>query len=320
MSEIILKQHGVIQHDLLNVGKMVDERIKNLNIDNLVATSDTIQAMKSLRATLNAEFKEYEDQRKAVKNLISQPYSDMEVVYKEQVTSKYTAAIRTLKERIDEHELKIKLDIKEEVEGYFNELKEFADVDFVKFSDAKINITLSASMKSYKEEIDAFFKRIQDDLILIETQENQAEILTEYKKDLNCSRAIKEVSDRKYAEKREAERLALLKQEKRYTALANLALIKRQFENDYVHALHEDILISIEDVENLPDAEFDAIIDSFNLKIKERTTVTTPVSISEKEKPKMLKARFEVEGTLKQIQGLNEYLKSNKLTYKNIKL
>ena len=46
-------------------------------------------------------------------------------------------------------------------------------------------------------------KRIVTDVELIEMQQFAVEMLVEYKKDLNISRAIKEVADRKEKERKE---------------------------------------------------------------------------------------------------------------------
>ena len=71
MSEIKLKVLPVIEHDLVKVGNLVDKRLAQLNVANLVATDETIQSLKTLRADLNKELKEYEEQRKVVKDLIT---------------------------------------------------------------------------------------------------------------------------------------------------------------------------------------------------------------------------------------------------------
>ena len=58
-------------------------------------------------------------------------------------------------------------------------------------------------------------------------------------------------------------------------------------------------------------------------QIKAATTITAPVKIAppqqESGAPKMLKARFEVEGTLEQLKALKECLINNNITYKNAK-
>ena len=85
---------------------------------------------------------------------------------------------------------------KNEVINYFNEYLNLNNIDFVTFEMANINITLSASMKSLKEQAKNFIDKIADDLKLIDTQEHKAEILVEYKQTLNVSKAITTVSDR----------------------------------------------------------------------------------------------------------------------------
>lgn len=334
MKEIILKQNAVIQHDLLNVGKMVDERLKELNIENLVATDDTIKAMKSLRADLNAEFKDFEEQRKTIKNLVAKPYMTLEEVYKEQVSEKYNGAISTLKSKIDEHEIKIKKEKQDVLEEYFEECKDLTDTAYIKFSDLGITVNLSTSIKNYREQIDAFFAKIVDDLNLIETQEHEAEILVEYKKDLNCSRAIKEVMERKAKEKLEKERQAEYETRRRQKELANHNFKLSEFEGVYVHSTYSDLYISLSDVETRSNIEFDAILESIRSEVSKRgrETIKAPVKIDAPtsshgapaadevptQKPKLLTARFEVSGTLEQLQALGNYLKQNNLTYNNI--
>ena len=73
---------------------------------------------------------------------------------------------------------------------------ESAGIDFVTFEQANINVTLSATMKSLKEQAKSFIDKIDDDLSLIDTQEHKAEIMVEYKKTLNVSAAITGVNAR----------------------------------------------------------------------------------------------------------------------------
>ena len=70
------------------------------------------------------------------------------------------------------------------------------NIDFVTFESANINVTLTASMKSLKEQAKNFIDKIVDDLNLIDTQEHKAEILVEYKQSLNVSQAITTVTNR----------------------------------------------------------------------------------------------------------------------------
>ncbi|MFW5753510.1 MAG: DUF1351 domain-containing protein, partial [Marinilabiliaceae bacterium] len=97
---IVLKQAPVIQHKLEEAGKQVTERIDSLNIDSLVATEETLKSLKDMRAQLNKELKEFEEQRKFVKQGVNKPYLEFESVYKEQISDKYTGAVDKLKEKI----------------------------------------------------------------------------------------------------------------------------------------------------------------------------------------------------------------------------
>lgn len=319
---ITLKQNAVIQHDLLNVGRIVDERLSDLNIENLVATDETIKAMKTLRTDLNKELKDFEEQRKTIKTIVAKPYMDLEEVYKEQVSEKYNSALSILKEKIDEHEIKVKLEKQQIVEKYFNEVRDYAGHGFLKFNDVGLSINLSTSIKKYRDEVDDFIKRVDDDIKLIATQDHEAEILVEYKKDLNCSRAIQDVAERKAAEKYEAEKRKNEELKRRESMLNWLLFEFKEFENAYVQKAHNDLYISVEDVETRSKIEFDAIITNMERRIKERYKVSAPVKIAppqqESGAPKMLKARFEVEGTLEQLKALKECLINNNITYKNI--
>ena len=87
------------------------------------------------------------------------------------------------------------------------------------YENAGINVTLSASIKSLKEQAKSFIDRITDDLALIDTQEHKAEIMVEYKKTLNCSQAITTVTSRLKAieeqKQREIERQQRIEEEKK---------------------------------------------------------------------------------------------------------
>jgi hypothetical protein len=163
---------------------------------SLVCTDETVKEVKKARAELNAEFKQWEEKRKEVKTAVMTPYEKFEAVYKDCVSDTYKKADAELKAKIEGVEKELKQKKADEVKEYFNEYLESAGIDFVTFEQANINVTISASMKSLKEQAKAFIDRINDDLALIDTQEHKAEILVEYKKTLNVSAAITGVNTR----------------------------------------------------------------------------------------------------------------------------
>lgn len=101
-----------------------------------------------------------------------------------------------IKEQIAIYEDKQKAEKEEEVKSYFTELCEAENIDFVNYEQTNINVTLSASMKSLKEQAKKFVDKVVDDINLINSTQFVDEIMIEYKKDLNVSRAITEVNNR----------------------------------------------------------------------------------------------------------------------------
>lgn len=191
---IVVKQLPVIVEQLAQVKETVIQRVQTAT--SLVCTDETVKEVKKARAELNSEFKQWEEKRKEVKTAVMTPYEKFEAVYKDCVSDTYKKADAELKAKIEGVEKELKQKKADEVKEYFNEYRESAGIDFVTFEQANINVTISASMKSLKEQAKAFIDRIGDDLALIDTQEHKAEILVEYKKTLNASAAVTGVNAR----------------------------------------------------------------------------------------------------------------------------
>jgi hypothetical protein len=212
-TEIIsVKQLPVIVEQLAQVKETVIQRVQTAT--SLVCTDETVKEVKKARAELNSEFKAWEEKRKEVKTAVMTPYEKFEAVYKECVSDTYKAADKDLKSKIDSVENELKEKKSAEVREYFSEYLISKNIDFLAFEQAGINVTLSASLKSLKEQSKAFVDKICDDLALIDTQEHKAEILVEYKKTLNVSAAITGVTARIKAvedEKRRQEEAAAIR-------------------------------------------------------------------------------------------------------------
>ena len=191
---IEVKQLPVIEEQLKSVSAVIEERVKNAT--NLVCTEESIKTIKEIRAELNKDYKEFETKRKLVKEQVLKPYNDFEIVYKECISDKFRNADLILKGKIDNVENELKAKKEQEVKDYFEEYKTANNIDFITYGQARINVTLSASMKSLKEQAKQFIDKIVDDLKLIETQEHKTEILVEYKQTLNVSQAITSVTNR----------------------------------------------------------------------------------------------------------------------------
>ena len=191
---IIVKQLPQIEEHLKELSTEIDKKVENAK--SLVCTEESVKAIKQIRANLNKEFKDLETQRKNVKEQILAPYMQFEEVYKTYISEKYESADVDLKTKIDNTENELKTQKEQEIKDYFEEYKTANDIDFVTFEQANINVTLTASKKSLKEQAKKFIDEIVDDLKLIETQDCKEEILVEYKQTLNISRAIQDVANR----------------------------------------------------------------------------------------------------------------------------
>lgn len=176
---IVLEQLPVIKYKLEQLSTEIKEKVDRVN--NLIVNEDTVKETKQLRASLNKEFNELEEQRKQVKNAIMSKYDEFNEIYVKCVSNLYKDADSQLKEKIDN----VESELKQEKE---NELREFVEQHceanhiYIKFEEIGLNVTLSASMKSLKEQALAYINKVVGDLKLIGMEEYKDEILLEYQK------------------------------------------------------------------------------------------------------------------------------------------
>ena len=272
---IIVKQLPQIEEHLKDLSTEIDRKVENAK--SLVCTEESIKTIKQIRADLNKEFKELETQRKNVKEQILAPYIQFEEVYKTYISEKYKSADMDLKQKIDSTENELKAQKGQEIRDYFEEYKTANNIDFVNFEQANINVTLTASKKSLKEQVKKFINEIVDDLKLIETQECKEEILVEYKQTLNISRAIQDVANRH----------KLLEEEK-----------KRQ----------EEKLKELEEVSKLANANISNEIPSTAQEILTKPT-------AEKKQEEILTLKFTVRGARSKLKELKKFLEDGGYDY-----
>lgn len=206
---ITVKQLPVIEERLKSISDQIKARTKEAL--SLACTEDTVKHIKTVRTELTKSFNVLEAQRKAVKNAIMAPYDVFNDSYRTYVTDVFTPADAELKKRIDEVEAELKSRKREDVITYFDEYAKSKSIGFLTFENAGIQVSMTASLKSLKDQAKQFIDKVVEDLALIETQEFKEEILVEYKKTLNASTAITTVCSRHAAidaEKRRREEAA----------------------------------------------------------------------------------------------------------------
>lgn len=189
-----IKQEAIIEEQLKLISDDIQKRVDYA--EKLVCTVDTIKNIKKQRAILRNQFNDLETQRKQVKAEFQAPYLRFEKVYNELISDKYKNADVQLKRKIDNVESELKLQKENNIREYFNEYCESEGIDFIKFEQIGLNINLSATEKSLREHVKYFIDKVKSDIELIQHEDNFAEIMIEYTKHLNVSRAIIEVKER----------------------------------------------------------------------------------------------------------------------------
>lgn len=213
MNEIIvLKQLPEIVEQLDLVSKEVSKKVETAM--KLVCTEDTVKEVKKTRAELNKEFNELESQRKQVKQAIMSKYDEFEDVYKDKVANLYKQADTDLKAKIDNVEQSLKDEKEAELREFVKQHCEDRKIH-IEYESIGLNVTLSASMKSLKDQALAFIEKVDNDLKLIDLEtEYRNEILLEYNKTLDLAKAKLNVINR-HIELEEIKKQQLEQEEKR---------------------------------------------------------------------------------------------------------
>lgn len=271
---IVVKQLPIIEEQLQALSKEIDEKVNKAL--SLVCNEETRKDVKEVRADLNKQFAELEEQRKAVKKAVLDPYNQFEDIYKKCVTEKFKLADSELKNKVEAVENGLKEEKRQEAINYFNEYAKSLVIDFVTFDDMNLNITLNASKKSIQKAIEDFLNKIDSDLNTLEMQENRNEMLVEYKKNgYNLNNAITTV----------LERIERIKQEEaRKEELAK----QKEVEAQTVAKVEE--VATVEEPLQAPVAE------------------TT-------DKTKLYTMKFTVQGTIEQLKAVKEFLEREGIKY-----
>lgn len=188
-----IKSLGQIEDNIQDV----QEYALKLNdyYSKIVFTEDTLKEAKSEKSEINKFKKKVSDFRKKIVEEYNKPlqkFIDSAKTTETLLADTYT----TINNQVNFYEQELKEQKLEEIKNYFDELKIKENLDFITFEQTNINITLSSSKKSLREQVSTFVTKVLDDINLINTQQYIDEIMIEYKKDLNVSRAITDVNNR----------------------------------------------------------------------------------------------------------------------------
>lgn len=265
---IVLKQLPVIEEHLQTLSAQIDQRVDMAL--SMVVDETTYKSVKATRAELNKEFQELEERRKAVKVSIMEPYDKFNGVYEQFAAKKYRHADAVLKDRISAVEDGLKAQKAEKLRNYYGECCEALNIPGVPFERVGLNITMSASEKSLRDEIDRFLQGVSDGLQMIQNREDRDEVLVEFWKSLNASQAVNIVEER---HRRMAEE----------KARADARAEERKREQERIRQVEEKTRAAVQAAEPV-----------------------APASTSEKEQ--VLCVQFKVTGTRTQLKALKQFL------------
>lgn len=302
---ITLKQAPIIVYEKIKaVGQQIEAKIAELNLDNQLVTDETLKSAKNTRTMLRKELDDFETQRKYIKEQVNAPYEAFEKAYKEHIKVHYDKADSTLKSKIDEVQNRLLDDKRGRIKEYFTELCQQQGIDFLIFERLPLNITLSASDKSLKEQVAGFVGEVSKSLQLVESlnepDEFKAEMLTEYKQTLDVTRAIQNAQYRK--QQREAE-LARIEAQRVAAEQARLEAEARARETAPLQAPAQ-----VNEVQPTTPVQPAAPIQPEPVQ-----KATEAVQEDENE---IVQSAFTVIGTRAQLRALRAFLDNNKIQYK----
>ena len=292
---ITVQQLPVIVYERLeSVGQEIDKRIAALDLDKQLVTEDTKKAVKDTRAMLNKELKDFEEQRKRIKEQVIAPYEAFEKAYNTFIKVKYEKADSILKVKIDEFDRKLKADKEARIRAYFTELCQANNIDFLPFERLCLNIRLNDSDKSLKDIVNTNIDNVVKSLEFIESltdpDEYKAEILADYKQTLDVTTAIRNAQYRK--QQREAE-LQRLEAQKAAAEQARLAAEARAKEAAPLQAPEEVPAPTIQEAPVSPQE--------------------VPAPAPQEVIPDLIVTSFTVQGTMEQLKALKAHILSNNI-------
>lgn len=191
---IIIKTMPVIEQQL----EALKPEIEKLVADALAmeCTKENIQKVKKTRAGLNKISEALNKRRIQIKTLYMAPYDAMLQTFKNCVTDPLSKADRELGRRTDELEDADKKKTEDGIKAYFTEYAASVGYPDMPYERANINVTLSATAVSLKNQARTFIDRVSSELGIIAGLEYADEITVEYNKSLMLKFAIDTVKER----------------------------------------------------------------------------------------------------------------------------
>lgn len=195
----VCSQPAVVDQNLVDLGARLI-RITD-TLENLPRDRSSIPEVKKLRAEMRKYFESLEDQRKAVKKAVLEPYEQAEAVYKSLVAEPIKCVDKLCKGFVDEVETAVKKECEDGLREYFTELCQMKGIYWLPFERLGIKVDMAMANqkepRKAKEQIKAFVEGVDQALATISGMEDSTDILEEYTRTLDLAKAIANVNERK---------------------------------------------------------------------------------------------------------------------------
>lgn len=171
-----------------NIIKQEKNAIEELAIDEMEASEENLQLLKTTASDINKRIKTYDEARKSIEREWNKPLTE------------FLERAKHLNTYLNENRLKVMDKVKEvenkqieekklEIIKYFNIKKESNvevfnppyDLGFIQFDDLNLNVIKSNSQVSYFRQIDEYFEKKEKDMKLIMENENSSLLLVKWK-------------------------------------------------------------------------------------------------------------------------------------------
>ena len=287
----VIDQLPKITERIKEVGGELDKRLKSLHLDTIECNEENRKELKNLRADVKAELQIYEEQRKMIKQKITEPYEIFNKTYEQEIKVKFQQADLILKTKIDEVEGGIKNRIEQLAREFFEEYKKSKSTieeNYLNFNELNLKLGLSdltekgLLVKKVKDTIIEKVDNVERDINTIRSMDNSDEILVEYLKNKNLSLAIKEVNDRHFI----------------------LEQVKRDYDIEREEKVQEEQVVEkVDEVLQAP--------------VEEQTTIDDFEELVQT-KAELLEAKFKVVTTRENLEYLVKIMKERGMAYESI--
>lgn len=222
---------------------VVKKRIAELRIEEIEPTEENKKLLKATRADLNKEIKNYEEQRKKIKEILLKDYNVFEEEYKKKIKALYEETDKILKEAIDKIQREQDQELKDYALEYLNERLAVNDPGVIEFDKIKINY---ANKKQIRLSIDNYIDDILKSLNIIKTYgENEGRLYAIWlRTNFNLVEAITQLNNDIAVEKQ------LEREIKEREAREALAREMYKVEEITATEEEEDFVIEVEEVSN----------------------------------------------------------------------